>query len=329
VRRFLSETGIPAVCTYEGSGVVGRALLPQFLGRVGLAAEEPADRALREADVVVTVGYDVVEYAPAYWKTKAKIVHIDAMEAGVDAQYKPDVELAGDIALALHRMEEGLDGKRWTLTTTERRVHDRILAEQKIALKKKGARAHPARLVAEIRRVLADDDLLISDVGSHQVWMAREYLAYEPKTLLFSMGFQTMGVALPWAIAARLADRKRKIISCSGDGSFLMSATELETAVRFKLPLVHVVWRDGGYNLVEIQQLEKYGRAFGTRFGNPDIVKLAESFGAVGMRVSGSERIAPTLRNALSMKRPVVIDVPVDYRHNLALLGKGNMFAAN
>jgi len=328
VRRFLRDTGIPALSTYQASGVVGRALSSQFMGRVGLATDEPGDRALRDADLVLTVGYDIVEYAPKYWgRTRAPIVHVDEREADVVAGYDPEVEIVGDIAAALERLGEALQARRWTLTRAQRevqRVMEDVLHRSKAT---RGPRIHPARLIAELRAALADDDLLVSDVGAHQIWLARQYFAFEPRTLLFSMGFQTMGIALPWAMAARLHDPRRKIVSCSGDGSFLMSVMELETAVRLKLPLVHLVWRDGTYNLVEIQQLEKYGRAFGTKFGNPDIVKLAESFGAVGMRVAHADQFARTLKRALAMSKPVIIDVPVDYRQNLSLLGKASMFA--
>ena len=140
------------------------------------------------------------------------------------------------------------------------------------------------------------------------------------------MGFQTMGVALPWAIAARLADKKRRIISCSGDGSFLMSAMELETAVRLKLPFVHVVWRDGSYNLVKIQQEKLYGRSHGVQFGNPDIVQFAKSFGADAYRITRPNQIATTLRKAIKHHGPVVLDVPMNYKHNLGLLGTGGLF---
>jgi acetolactate synthase-1/2/3 large subunit len=326
VRDFMAVTGIPAACTFEGAGVVGRSLLGQFLGRVGLAADEPGDRALGEADAVLTIGYDVVEYAPSYWHTAARIIHIDRLSADVDAEYAPDVELLGDVAATLMRLSQAIGPHHFDLTGVEKGVVKTITREQRRAVKASGRGIHPARLVAEIRKAMGDRDLVISDVGAHQVWLAREYLTYEPRTLMFSMGFQTMGVALPWAMAARLADKKRKIISCSGDGSFMMSAMELETAVRLKLPFVHVIWRDGTYNLVEIQQQVAYGRVFGTKFGNPDFVDLANSFGALAMRVSSASALAPTLDRALRVDRPVIIDVPVDYRHNVGLLGKGDLF---
>lgn len=326
VRAFLAHTGIPAIGTFEAAGVVGRALVPQFLGRVGLSAEEFGDRALQKADVVLTIGYDIVEYAPALWATKAKIIHVDRIPAEVDDAYLPQVELVGDVANALGRLAEAIGETRWTLTAEERRLRKSLVTEQARGAAKGGAKIHPARVVAELRKALGDDDLLISDVGSHQLWIAREFFAFQPRTLLLSMGFQTMGVGLPWAMAARMAEPKRRIVSCSGDGSFLMSVMELETAVRRKLPFVHVVWRDGTYNLVEIQQRMLHGRTSGTKFQNPDIVALAESFGATGMRITRPSQIAPTLARAFKVRGPVVIDLPVDYRHNLGLLGKGSLF---
>ena len=326
VRSFLTATGIPAVCTFEASGVAGRALLGQFLGRVGLAAEEPGDRALREADLVITIGYDVVEYAPSLWPTFAKIIHIDQLSSEVDAHYAPAVELVGDIAGSLNALTNGINEKKWKLTALERAAREKFKKEQAWGMKQKNRTIHPLRLIAELRKALSDHDILVSDVGSHQIWLAREYFTYEPKTLLFSMGFQTLGVALPWAMAACLALPKRRVVSCSGDGSFLFSAMELETAVRLKLPIVHLVWRDGTYNLVEIQQQVAYGRTFGTKFGNPDIVAFAKSFGAEGLRVTKPDEIAPTLARAFKTKGPVIIDVPVDYRYNVGLLGQGGLF---
>lgn len=326
VRAFLAASGMPAVGTFEAAGVVGRKLVPQFLGRVGLSAEEPGDAALRKADVVIAIGYDVVEYAPVLWKTGAKIIHVDRLPAEVDPDYQPAVELIGDIAQSLGALKESTKSAHWELTSEELRLQKVLINEQKKGSLFGGSRIHPARLVAELRKALTDEDLLISDVGSHQVWLAREFFAFQPKSLLFSMGFQTMGVALPWAIAAHLAEPRRRIVSCSGDGSFLMTVMELETAVRRKIPLVHLVWRDGTYNLVEIQQQMLHGRVSGTKFGNPDIVKLAESFGATGLRVTQPGNIARVLARAFKTRGPVIIDVPVDYRHNVGLLGKGGLF---
>jgi acetolactate synthase I/II/III large subunit len=326
VRTFLMHTGIPVVGTFEAAGVVGRKLVPQFLGRVGLSAEEFGDLALRKADVVLAIGYDAVEYAPSYWATKAAVIHVDRLPAEVDEAYAPRVELVGDIADALNQLAGALGEVHWQLTSSEVRLQQALVAEQARGAKKSGAPMHPARIIAELRKALRDEDILISDVGSHQVWIAREFFAYQPHTLLFSMGFQTMGVGLPWAMAARMVESRRRIVSCSGDGSFLMSVMELETAVRRKLPFVHLVWRDETYNLVEIQQMASYGRVTGARFGNPDIVKLAQSFGATGLRVTRPEQLAPTLARAFKIRGPVIIDVPVDYRHNAGLLGHGDLF---
>lgn len=325
VRAFLARTGIPAVSTFEAAGVVGRELIQQYLGRVGLSIEEPGDIGIKDADLVLTIGYDVIEYAPPMWAKEKRVIHIDRQPSEVDVDYQPLVEVIGNIADSLKAIQDGIR-KQWTMTKREQRAREEIVAEQERGSEIGGFKIHPARLVHELRRVLDDDDLMISDVGSHQLWLAREFFTFQPRTLLFSMGFQTMGIALPWAIAARLADKKRRIVSCSGDGSFLMSATELETAVRLRLPLVHIVWRDGSYNLVAIQQQAAYGKTYGVDFGNPDIVWFARSFGAYAYRVKRPKDIAPTLRRALRHNGPVVIDVPVNYRYNLGLLGKGSLF---
>jgi acetolactate synthase-1/2/3 large subunit len=175
------------------------------------------------------------------------------------------------------------------------------------------------RLIYELRQLIADDVTVVCDVGSLYVWMARYFNSYEPHRLFFSNGQQTLGVALPWAMAVTLARPGEKVVSMSGDGGFGFSAMELETAVREKCSFVHLVWRDGSYDMVKIQQVLKYGRSFGVEFGSIDLVKFAESFGATGLRITSADQIAPVLTEALSLKGPVLVDVPIDYKDNQTL----------
>jgi len=175
------------------------------------------------------------------------------------------------------------------------------------------------RLIYELRNLIGDDVTVVCDVGSIYVWMARYFNSYEPQRLLFSNGQQTLGVALPWAIAATFARPGEKVVSMSGDGGFLFSAMELETAVREKCSFVHLVWRDGSYDMVKIQQILKYGRSFGVEFGHVDIVKFAEAFGATGLRINKADEIVPVLSKALSLTGPVIVDVPIDYKDNKSL----------
>ena len=324
VRHFLEKTQIPVIGTFEAAGAVSRLLANLFIGRVGLKTKEPGDIALLHADLILTIGFDPIEYNPSYWHTtSAPIIHIDELPADPDNYYQPTVEALGDIAYTLDSLSERIP-RTYSF-------HPQAKKAQRILFKKPNSQhtstVQPLDFIHQLRTVLDDSVTVISDVGSHQVWLAKHFFSYEPKTLLFSMGFQTMGVSLPWAIAAALARPGKKIVSLSGDGSFLMSAMELETAVRLALPIVHIVWRDESYNLVKIQQQDIYKKEFGVSFGNPDIVQFAKSFGAASFRITKPSQIKSVLRKALSLKKPCVIDVPIDYRKNLSLLRPGELLS--
>ena len=183
-----------------------------------------------------------------------------------------------------------------------------------------GVPIHPMRLVHELQRVLSDDMTLCLDMGSFHIWLARHLYSFRARQVLISNGQQTLGVGLPWAIAACLVRPGDKVISISGDGGFLFSAGELETAVRLKCNLVHLVWIDGAYDMVRFQEMAKYGRASGVEFGPVDVVPFAEAFGAKGLRIERPDQIAPTLKRALAMQGPVVVGIPVDYRDNHRLM---------
>jgi acetolactate synthase-1/2/3 large subunit len=323
VRGFLSEAKIPLVCTYQGAGVVSRELFDHFGGRVGLFHNQPADRLLDAADVVVTVGYDPVEYEPGLWNRGRErgIVHIDVVGADIDKDYLPRVELTGDIAATLlvlaarvKRNAPSLDARLLGEIARDRAQ----FAEQ--AARMNGVPVHPTRLVYQLQQLLSDDMTLCMDMGSFHIWLARYLYSFRPRQLLVSNGQQTLGVGLPWAIAACLVRPGEKVISVSGDGGFLFSAVELETAVRLKCNLVHMVWIDGAYDMVRFQEMAKYGRASGVEFGPVNVAAFAESFGAKGLMIRTPDEIAPLLKQAIATEGPVVIGVPVDYRDNHRLM---------
>ncbi|MGI8907880.1 MAG: acetolactate synthase AlsS [Candidatus Sumerlaeaceae bacterium] len=322
VRRFLSNSPIPVVCTFEASGVVPRELLHCFVGRVGLFHNQPGDQLLDRADLILTVGYDEVEYDSALWHvdSKAKLIHLDFIEADIDGTYQPDAEVIGEIASTLDAIGRNArpavaESETKLVATLQRQLWAEIDEGKTIT----STPIHPLRFIHDLYNNLPDDVTVACDIGSVYVWMARYFVIHQPRHLLFSNGQQTLGVALPWAIAATLARPGKKVVSISGDGGFLFSAVELETAVRLRAPLVHFIWRDGSYDLVRIQQMMKYGRESGVRFGEPDLVKFAESFGAAAFRINSPDDLVPTLRKALEMQGPVIIDVPIDYRDNLKL----------
>ena len=300
-----------------------RDLFDRFGGRIGLFHNQPADQLLDAADLVVAIGYDPIEYEPGLWNKgrKRNLIHIDVLPADADQDYRPELELTGDIAATLglltprvERAKPSADGKLLLAIATERAQ----FAEQAAGMT--GVPIHPMRLVHELQKVLSDDMTLCIDMGSFHIWIARYLYSFRARQLLVTNGQQTLGVALPWAIAACLVRPREKVISVSGDGGFLFSAMELETAVRLKCNFVHLVLSDGAYNMVEIQQVAKYGRSSGVKFGPIDVVKYAEAFGAKGFAVDHPDQLAPVLDKALRMAGPVLVSVPLDYRENYKLM---------
>jgi acetolactate synthase-1/2/3 large subunit len=319
VRALLSRAPLPCVCTYQAAGMIPREQRHLFAGRVGLFHNQPADQLLDAADAVVTVGYDPIEYDEKLWNAgkNRTIVHIDVVPCDIDGSYRPAVELIGDIAGTLDLLGPKLQAQPRLL---EHRLLEEVRSELE-AIRQKGAREsgtpiHPLRLIAELQPFIRDDVTLALDMGSFHIWHARYLESFRPRQILVSNGQQTLGVAMPWAIAACLARPDEKVLSVSGDGGFLYSAVELETAVRLGCNFVHMIWRDGSYNMVAFQEQLKYGRTSGVEFGPVDTVKYAQAFGATGFAIRDPEEFAPVLRKAMELSGPVLIEIPVDYRHN-------------
>jgi acetolactate synthase-1/2/3 large subunit len=318
--RFVEHGRLAVVGTFQAAGAIGAHLWTSFGGRVGQVANQSGDRLLDAADLIITIGYDPVEYWPEEWnKGKArKLVHIDVEPASLDVDYCPTVELTGDIAETLRSLSPMV--KRSQLATASARLLDTIATERDALARASEARSgspiHPLRLVAELQKVLQPDVTLCLDMGSFHLWIARHLHSFRARQILISNGQQTLGVALPWAIAASLVRPSEKVISISGDGGFLFSAMELETAVRLGVHVVHMIWIDGTYDMVLQQEIIKYGRGSGCQLGPYDPVKYAEAFGATGMMIRTADEIAPTLARAIDASGPVVIGVPVDYSDN-------------
>ncbi|HYY00668.1 MAG TPA: thiamine pyrophosphate-dependent enzyme [Mycobacterium sp.] len=325
LRNLVAATGLPVVETFQAAGVVSRALEDQFLGRVGLFRNQPGDVIVAQADVLVAVGYDAVEYDPVLWNSDIgrTVVHIDSIPAEIDNNYQPTLELRGDIAATLAVLTDGLAG--FTLTTgyqAEIEQQRKALADIDIAARNHTPDApglDPVTVVLALREQLGDDATIACDIGSVYIYMARHFRVYEPRRLLFSNGQQTLGVALPWAMAACLVRPGTPVVSVSGDGGFLYSAQELETATRLGLTFTHIIFRDNTYDMVGFQEVLKYGRKSGVQLGDYDIVSYAAAFGARGYRVKSLEEFSSTLREALAEEGPSLIDVPVDYSRNVDL----------
>jgi acetolactate synthase-1/2/3 large subunit len=320
VRQLIAATQIPVVTTFQATGVLSRELLPWFAGRVGLFHNQPADRLLDGADLVITIGYDPIEYEAALWNRghRRPVVHIDAVPCDIDTAYRPTIEIVGDIAATVAALIP-LVGRQCRGNPMLGGVIEEMNTIRALGMSEGGMPVHPLRLVADLQSVIDDDVTLCLDMGSFHIWLARYLQVFRPRQMMISNGQQTLGVALPWAIAACLVRPAEKVISVSGDGGFHFSSMELETAVRLGCNLVHVIWRDGGYDMVGFQEEMKYGRRSGTAFGPIDNVRFAEAMGARGFAVDRAEDFLPILRKAMTLPGPVVIDVPVDYRHNKAL----------
>lgn len=328
VRRLLDAVKLPVVETFQGAGIVSRELEDEtFFGRVGLFRNQPGDMLLKRADLVIAIGYDPIEYEARNWNAEisARIIVIDVEQAEIDTYFQPERELIGDMAHTLYLLLPAIKGYELPEGSKEylKGLRNNIKNVSDVKFDRDSAHGlvHPLDLIDVLQENTTDDMTVTVDVGSHYIWMARYFKSYEARHLLFSNGMQTLGVALPWAISAALLRPNTKVISVSGDGGFLFSAQELETAVRLHLPIVHIIWNDGKYNMVEFQEEMKYGRSSGVDFGPVDFVKYAESFGAKGYRVDSKDSFEETLKQALidAENGPVLIDVPIDYKDNVTL----------
>ncbi|MGP9434553.1 acetolactate synthase AlsS [Ewingella sp. AOP8-B2-18] len=329
IRRFLNKSDLPVTSTYQAAGVIEQAHFHRFAGRVGLFNNQAGDRLLRNADLVITVGYSPVEYEPAQWSNgTAELVHVDVVPAETDSDYTPDVELVGDIADTLDLLTEQVH-QQFTLSTEtlsildDRRQQRELLAQKGRSLNQFAI--HPLRLVRAMQDIVNSDVTLCVDMGSFHIWIARYLYSFRARQVLISNGQQTMGVALPWAIGAALVEPGRKVVSVSGDGGFMQSSMELETAVRLGVNLLHIIWVDDCYNMVAIQEEKKYQRTSGVKFGPIDFKAYAEAFGAKGFAVTSSDTLESTLRAAMDVQGPAVVAVPVDYSDNALLMGQLNM----
>lgn len=334
VRKFVEKTGLPSVNTFMAKGVISDRW-ERHLRTIGIKDADHALIAMKEADLVVAIGYDLVEYNPRFWNNdlSKKIIHIDFTPAEVDTYYPPDVEIAADIGLTINSMLTELKREPRSKDTTVNYYVCKDIPETFKRIKKEidervqrhiddlGYPIRPERLIADVRRALDDRDILISDVGAHKLWIAKVYETFHPNTCIISNGFASMGFALPGAIAAQLAFPKRKIVAMCGDGGFLMNVQELETAVRLRLPIIIVIWCDREYGVISLKQIEEFGKKAFTEFNNPDFVKLASSFGAIGYTVKSVNEFSDCLKKAKKSKDvPVVISADVDYSRNRILL---------
>ncbi|MEK6664399.1 MAG: acetolactate synthase large subunit [Pseudomonadota bacterium] len=317
---FAEKLNIPVATTFMAKGAIPSSH-PLSLGTVGLQAHDYVSCGFDRADVVICIGYDLVEYPPKLWHQTGdrKIVHIDTLPAEVDSYYELTDGVLGDFRVSLSELTKRATRHDGHLHETLRSA---ILRELHKDDKDAGFPVKPQRIIADLRCALAPEDIVICDVGAHKMWMARMFPCEKPNTCIISNGFASMGIAVPGAVAAKLNFPGRKVVAVTGDAGFLMNSQEIETALRVQTPFVILIWNDASYGLIEWKQQTHFGRTSNVKFNNPDFVKYAESFGAVGYRVSCAEDLLPTLNKALQLNTVTIIDCPVDYRENLKLTAK-------
>ena len=326
--RLAQKTGIGVVNTFMGKGAVSMHD-EHCLYTMGLGSGDYNNLAFDDADLVISCGYDLVEYSPSAWNRKnqetKKIIHIDFWEAEVDKDYQPDVEVVGDLADALWQLNEALNQRfegKLPLFDVKKRSDLRETLTQDFAAEKDDTSipVKPQKILWDVRQVLGDEDILLSDVGAHKMWISRYFQCVEPNTCLISNGFCTMGFAMPGSIGAKIAFPERRVLSISGDAGFMMNVQDLETAVRRKLNIVAMVWEDGEYGLIKWKQQNGFdGKHSDLAFTNPDFEALASSFGMWGKKVTSTDQIVPFLEEAFSQEGPALISVPVDYSENMKL----------
>ena len=317
---FATKLNIPVANTFMAKGVIPFKH-PMALGSVGLQAHDYVNTGFDKADVILCVGYDLVEYHPRLWHPTCdrKIIHIDTAPAEVDTSYMVKVGVVGDIGHSLVQIGEQATPQRGHKL---RPLRDALIEDMNHHQNDTDFPLKPQKIIWDLRTAMDLEDIVICDVGAHKLWMARMFRCEYPNTCIISNGFASMGIAVPGAIAARLAHPQRRVLAVTGDAGFMMNSQEIETAIRLKIPLTILIWNDSAYGLIEWKQMVTYGRAAYVHFNNPDFVKYAESFGARGYRVNHAAELMPILQDALNNEKVNIIDCPVDYTENIKLTAK-------
>ncbi len=322
--EIAEKLNLPVATTFMAKGVIPFSH-PLSLGTVGLQSKDYVACGFDRADVIICVGYDMVEYHPHLWHKNMdkKIIHIDMNPAEVDEHYIVECGVIGEIGAAL----KGIGGEtRRVNKNTHGDLRQTIVDELAAHKDDDSYPLKPQRIIWDIRQALNDEDIVVSDVGAHKMWMARMYQAERPNTCIISNGFASMGIGVPGAIAAKLAKSNVTALTVTGDAGFMMNSQEIETALRYQIPIIILIWTDSEYGLIKWHQLRQFGRDTNISFSNPDFVKYAESFGAKGYRIENAEDLIPTIKKAKDDNTVVIIDCPVDYSENMKLTEKlGNL----
>jgi acetolactate synthase-1/2/3 large subunit len=336
LRRFVENTGIYSMNTFMAKGIISDKS-EKHLQTIGIKEADHSQIAMKAADLVIAVGYDLVEYSPKNWNRnlKKKIIHIDFTYAEVDTYYPPTVEIAADIDYTMDAILNELQKEKKKPESHNlckfprygeaaplfKKIKQEIIWRANRFNDDFSYPIKPQKLLRDVRNVIDENDIVISDVGAHKLWIAKVYETFNPNTCLITNGFCSMGFALPGGIAAQLARPNQKVVVMCGDGGFLMNVQEIETAVRLKLPIIVIVWCDCDFGMISLKQIDEFGRSAFTRFNNPHFVTLAKSFGAIGYDVKSTEDFRNVLEKAKeSTDVPVIISIDIDYSRNRILL---------
>ena len=331
LHEFLAKHKVAVVETFQAAGAISEELAPSvFFGRVGLFRNQIGDRLLQNSDCIITLGYDPTEYEASAWNPSSTlpIVHVDYTSCEFGSHYHPDIELLGSVretirALATEVSCVNSPDNDEFCQRLQQDAKDQIKSMQATQTAP-GARVHPLQFVAALQARVSPSTTVTCDVGTVYIYIMRHFRAYQPRRLLCSNGQQTLGVGMPWAIAASLSQSppcSEKVVSLSGDGGFMFSAQELSTAVQQRCNITHFIWNDEAFNMVEFQEEMKYGRSSGIALGGVDFVKLAEAFGAKGFRVHDASELEKVMEEALAYEGVALVDVRIDYSRAKDLAG--------
>ncbi|WP_338788441.1 acetolactate synthase large subunit [Metabacillus sp. FJAT-53654] len=322
LRTLVEKINIPVVHTFMGKGALSWTNELSLL-TAGLAGKDYITCGFKDSDLIIAIGFDIAEFSPENWNPDGAtpILHIDTEEAETDDCYPVQLNVVGDINENLKKLQQALSPKErnnaWVANVRKKALNELEQFKEDTSFPLK-----PQKIISDLRSVLKEEDIVISDVGAHKMWMARMYHTYQPNTCLISNGLASMGIAVPGAIGAKIVHPERTVVAVCGDGSFQMTGAELETAKRLNLPIIVLLWRDDGYGLIEWHQLKKFNRSSNIKFGNPDFIQLALSYGFEALQVKKGEELKGILEKAISLKKPVLIDCPVDYSENMKLTEK-------
>lgn len=315
---FADELKIPVVNTMMAKGIIPYKN-KYSMWTIGIPQKDYQNKILDMADLVIAVGYDIVEFAPGKWNENGnhKIIHIDQRPAHINMLYQPQVQVIGDISYSLQQIQYRSDPKEEP--TEILNLKKEMVREYESFANDTSFPMKPQKILYDVRKFMGEDDIVISDVGAHKMWIAREYNCYKPNTCIISNGFATMGIAVPGTVAAKLINMDKKVLAISGDGGFMMNSQEYETALREGAPIVTLIFSDASYGLIKWKQIDHFGKNCFVDFTNPDFVKYAESMHAKGYRVEKAEDLIPILEDAFKQTVPCIIDCPVDYSENTKL----------